>query len=197
VRAAAAAGVKGRGRWRLLFANVDDELSLFVDGRRIACDGPTAWQRSLADALAAAPVAAGGEPGDATPGDLSPVGVTVTAAEVRVARLRVLRDVYYIATGSAAAMAGREPEEESLSFPLSAGQYFMLGDNSSASKDSRAWGTPTRPLHHVDRHLIVGRALAIFWPHAIPASWSIPVRLGGVEVRLPSWPNFGRMGFVR
>jgi signal peptidase I len=190
-------GVRGRGSWRLLFANVDDELSLFVDGRRIACDGPTAWQRSLADALAAAPVAAGGEPGDATPGDLSPVGVTVTAAEVRVARLRVLRDVYYIATGSAAAMAGREPEEESLSFPLSAGQYFMLGDNSSASKDSRAWGTPTRPLHHVDRHLIVGRALAIFWPHAIPASWSIPVRLGGVEVRLPSWPNFGRMGFVR
>jgi signal peptidase I len=190
-------GVRGRGSWRLLFANVDDELSLFVDGRRIACDGATSWQRSLADALAAAPVLAGGEPGDASPGDLSPVGVTATAADVRVSALRVLRDVYYIATGSAAAMAGREPEEESLSFPLSAGQYFMLGDNSSASKDSRAWGTPTRPLHHVDRHLIVGRALAIFWPHAIPASWSIPVRLGGVEVRLPSWPNFGRMGFVR
>jgi hypothetical protein len=190
-------GVRGRGSWRLLFANVDDELSLFVDGRRIACDRPTTWQRSLEEAVAARPVAAGGEPGDTAIGDLSPIAVTAAAADVRVSSLRVLRDVYYIATGSAAAMAGREPEEEFLAFPLAAGQYFMLGDNSSASKDSRAWGTPTRPLHHVDRHLIVGRALAIFWPHAIPASWSVPVRFRGMEVRLPSWPNFGRMDFVR
>jgi len=189
--------VRGRGSWRLLFANVDDELSLFVDGRRIACDGPATWQRPLEEASAAQPVAAGGEPGDGSRGDLSPVAVTVAGADVRIARLQVLRDVYYIATGSAAAMAGLEPEEEFLAFPLAEGQYFMLGDNSSASKDSRAWGTPTRPLHHVDRHLIVGRALAIFWPHAIPASWSVPVRFRGVEVRLPSWPNFGRMRFVR
>jgi hypothetical protein len=111
--------------------------------------------------------------------------------------LRVLRDLYYVSSGTLAAFQGRDPEEAIVTYPLEADQFFMLGDNSSASKDSRAWGTPTRPLHHVDRHLIVGRALAIFWPHAIPASWSIPVRLGGVEVRLPSWPNFGRMGFVR
>jgi hypothetical protein len=39
--------------------------------------------------------------------------------------------------------------------------------------------------------------VAIFWPHAVPAAWSIPLRIGGLEVRLPSWPNFGRMGFVR
>jgi signal peptidase I len=205
VRANAAAGaaavgrssVRGRGSWTLLFANVDDELSLFVDGRRVTCDGETTWPSTLETAIAARPVAAGAQPGDREAGDLAPVGVTAEGCDVRLGRLRVLRDVYYIATGSAAAMAGHEPEEDVLSFPLAAGQYFMLGDNSSASKDSRAWGTPTEPLHHVDRHLIVGRALAIFWPHAIPAKWSVPLRFRGMEVRLPSWPNFGRMGFVR
>jgi hypothetical protein len=73
----------------------------------------------------------------------------------------------------------------------------MLGDNSSASKDSRAWGRPEDGPFHVDRHLLIGRALVIFWPHAIPAGWSVPLRLGSWEVRLPCWPNFGRMGFVR
>ena len=197
VAAAGTSRVTGTGRWRLLFANVDDELRLFVDDHPVAFDRPTTWQRPLAAAITDRPVARGGEPGDPEPGDLAPVGVTATGADVRVGGLRVLRDVYYIASGDATAMAGRTPEETHLDFPLEAGQFFMLGDNSSASKDSRAWGTHLAPLHHVDRHLIIGRALAIFWPHAVPARWSVPVRLGGLEVRLPSWPNFGRMGFVR
>jgi signal peptidase I len=185
--------VRGQGRWRILFANVDDELRLFVDGRGVGFSGPTAWTRPLQAAFAARPAVRSGTPGDTEPGDLSPAGITATAADVTVSRLRVSRDIYYIASGAAAAMAGRTPEEEYLGFPLEDGQYFMLGDNSSASKDSRAWDR----LHHVDRRLIIGRAVAIFWPHAIPASWSIPLRIGGLEVRLPSWPNFGRMGFVR
>jgi signal peptidase I len=84
-------------------------------------------------------------------------------------------------------------EKDRLEFPLAADQFFVLGDNSAASKDSRLW----LEGHHVDRDLLVGKALAIFWPHAIPASWSVPVTVGGVELRLPSWPNFGRMRYVR
>jgi hypothetical protein len=189
--------IAGRGRWRILFANVDDALTLFVDGRPVSFTGPTAWARSLEDALDLAPVLRGGTPGDAEAGDLSPVGITAAGADVRVADMQVLRDVYYIATGSADAMAGRAPEEELLAFALEPGHYFMLGDNSSASKDSRAWGTPDQPLHSVERRLLIGRALVIFWPHGIPAKWSIPVKFMGQEVRLPFWPNFGRMGFVR
>jgi signal peptidase I len=185
--------IRGRGRWRVLFANIDDELRLFVDDRAVAFSGSTAWSRSLPDAFETRPAVRSGTPGDAEPGDLSPAGITATGADLAVSRLRILRDVYYISSGAASAMAGRTPEEEYLGFPLEDGQYFMLGDNSSASKDSRAW----ERLHHVDRRLIIGRAVAIFWPHAVPAAWSIPLRIGGLEVRLPSWPNFGRMGFVR
>ena len=194
--------IAGRGRWQILFANIDEALTLFVEGRPVSFTGPTAWTRSLEDALDVGPVLRGGTPGDTAAGDLSPVGITLagstgTGADVRVTDMQVLRDVYYIASGSADAMAGRAPEEELLGFALEPSHYFMLGDNSSASKDSRAWGTPDQPLHSVERRLLIGRALVIFWPHGIPAKWSIPVKFMGQEVRLPFWPNFGRMGFVR
>jgi signal peptidase I len=189
--ATAATPVHGRGSWRIQFANVDDELSLFVDGRRIEFDAPTAWSRPLPTeppALETKPAT----PGSAVPSDLAPAGITVTAADVRVTGLRVLRDLFYIAAVDVEGN-GRVIEDDSLEFPLTEGQYLMLGDNSAASKDSRLW----LDGHHVDRRLLIGKALVVFWPHAVPASWSIPLRFRGWDLRLPSWPNFGRMRFVR
>jgi len=189
--------VRGAGTWRILFANVDDELSLFVDGRRIEFDRPTLWSRPIDEAEASLPDDRPLEPGDAEPGDLAPVGITVVGADVRVSDLRVLRDVYYIGALDIGARPGELIERDRLAFDLGADQFFVLGDNSAASKDSRAWGTPDRPLHHVDRHLIVGRALAVFWPHGVPTAWSVPLKIGTWELRLPFAPNFGRMRFVR
>ncbi|MBM4020903.1 MAG: signal peptidase I [Planctomycetes bacterium] len=190
--------VRGRGRWRVVFANVDDELSLFVDGRRATTAQPTVWTRPMEAAADTRPVVRGGRPGDSQPDDLAPVGITADAAEVTVSNLRVLRDIYYIASGTQAALLGREREEAAVSYPLAADQFFMLGDNSSASKDSRAWGTPEEPIHHVDRRLLTGRALVVFWPHAVPAPWNVKVaERCGWELRLPCLPNFGRMRFVK
>ena len=190
--------VRGRGRWRLLFTNVDDELRLYVAGRPVNFDRPSAWQRPLTAAAGNAPVVRSGAPGEREPDDLAPVGITAVGADVAVRSLRVLRDVYYIASGDYNALAGVAAEKPLFTFPpLADGQFLMLGDNSSASKDSRAWGDPQTGPFHVDRRLLIGRALVIFWPHAIPASWNIPVRLYGWEVRLPCWPNFWRMGYVR
>jgi signal peptidase I len=185
--------VRGRGSWKLLFANVDDELSLFVDGRRVGFDRPTAWTRAIVDVPSARPTRTEPVPGSAEPSDLAPVGITVDGAGVRVQGLRVLRDTYYIGAIDVGTRPGEILEEDRIEFALAADQFFVLGDNSAASKDSRLWLTG----HHVDRELLIGKALAIFWPHAIPASWSVPVKIGGAELRLPSWPNFGRMGFVR
>ena len=43
------------------------------------------------------------------------------------------------------------------------GMYFMLGDNSSSSRDSRYWG-------FVPRDDVIGKALVIFWP---PRRWKV------------------------
>jgi signal peptidase I len=40
---------------------------------------------------------------------------------------------------------------------IPAGEFYVLGDNSSSSHDSRFWG-------FVPRRLVIGRAICIFWP---------------------------------
>jgi signal peptidase I len=74
-------------------------------------------------------------------------------------------------------------------FPLEEDQFFPLGDNSPQSEDARFWMMPMPdntlvPHHYVERDLLIGKALLIYWPH----TWNRPV---------PFWPNFGRMGRIR
>ena len=188
----ATTAVRGLGSWTILFANVDDELRLFVDGSRVAFDRPTSREDPLQQAIEAEPLEQFVAPGDPTASDLAPAGIAAEAASVRVRDMRVLRDVYYLGT-VLGARASEFDERERLDFPLEAGQYFVLGDNSSASKDSRLWNDG----HHVDRRLLIGKAMLVFWPHAVPASWALPLKIGRFDLRLPSWPNFARMRFVR
>ena len=50
--------------------------------------------------------------------------------------------------------------------------YFMMGDNSRNSLDSRYWGT-------VARKNIVGKALFIFWP--VSRRWGLTDRMKPIE----------------
>ena len=59
--------------------------------------------------------------------------------------------------------------------------YFMLGDNSPCSKDSRGWGRmiPTwdesdRKPWEVPRQLLTGKAFYVYWPHGVPIWPDIP-----------------------
>jgi len=81
-----------------------------------------------------------------------------------------------------------------VSFDVKDGQLFVLGDNSPESADCRLWasntidrGIPGGP--YLDRALLIGRAVSVFWPH----SW------GGIPglPKLPGWPNFRDMRLVR
>ncbi len=72
---------------------------------------------------------------------------------------------------------------------LGTDQYLALGDNSSNSEDCRSWGRPDgnwpggRVPPCVDRSLILGKAVSVYWPHGknIPGT------------RLPFVPNFAKM----
>jgi signal peptidase I len=80
-----------------------------------------------------------------------------------------------------------------ISFSLGADQFFPLGDNSPESQDARSWGNVNRSVDftepfyappYVERDLLIGKALLIYWPHA----WNRPI---------PFTPNFKRMGVIR
>ena len=45
-------------------------------------------------------------------------------------------------------------------------QFFVLGDNSAQSSDGRLW----IGQYWVERELLIGKALFIYWPHG----WKIP-----------------------
>ncbi len=47
-------------------------------------------------------------------------------------------------------------------------QFFVLGDNSAQSSDGRLW----KGEYWVDRELLIGKALFIYWPHG----WASSVR---------------------
>lgn len=192
-RPSAVTPLKGPGRHSVRFSNCDNELLLWVDDRLVAFDAPTAY-RDLGNAKPHAT-------------DLAPAGAASKGAAVRIGHLRLMRDLYYVAQiGDADRQRimdydARYPLDDSplddsrsgdvrhhVDFRLGADQFFVLGDNSAKSKDSRLWGDE----YWVGRELLIGKALFIYWPH----SWN-EIRTPWVNVPFPYFPNFHRMELVR
>jgi signal peptidase I len=208
LRPVAQTSFRGAAEHRVLFANADDELRLWIDGDLAEFDAPTIYN--------------GQELGANVPTreDLTPARIGVRGGEFRASSLRLLRDIYYIAdradprgpdrptsayeyeTISDLIRLGPEgiselladPEKfsrftlpKSVDFKLEADQFLMLGDNSPRSSDSRLW----RPNEHfVHRDLLAGKAFYIYWPHGLD-------HLPGTDIWVPLFPNFARMRLVR
>jgi signal peptidase I len=95
--------------------------------------------------------------------------------------------------------------EHSVEFPpLKSDEFFVLGDNSPASLDSRLWDD----THAVPRHAMLGKAFFIYWPHGVPflnggEGFPITYHRGGTgddrypKMRLPFYPNIPRMERIR
>ncbi len=206
--------VQGAGRYRLMLANCDDQLVLWVNRRVVTFDGPTTY-------LPDRDVKPQWSPEDA--GDLEPAGIGADGVELAVSRLRLYRDVYYIsATYRTRTDTDYEdyideqeireifasPDKWSerrfnnrqedlfdnrrayVEFDLGDGEFFPLGDNSPQSRDARLWsqgghiGLGRNPPPFVRRDLLTGKALLVYWPHP----WNAPI---------PYFPNFQRMGLIR
>lgn len=81
-------------------------------------------------------------------------------------------------------------------------EYFMLGDNTTASKDSRLWDEfgahltargEAFQLGTVPRDQLIGKAFFVYWPSGFPIEW-LP--------RVGNWnwsviPDVGRMRWIR
>jgi signal peptidase I len=98
-----------------------------------------------------------------------PVRFAARGLAARVERPRLYRDVYY--TSRSADKPCR----------LGAGEYFMLGDNSQVSLDSRRW-----PDGAVPERLLLGRPLIVHLP-----STQLKLRIGeGIRyIRVPDFPR--------
>ena len=84
-----------------------------------------------------------------------PLAIGSNGLDVKIASLRVYRDVYYTHPIGASGRWGLEGQAH-----LSGGGWFVLGDNSPISEDSRTW--PTGPV--VPQNLLIGKPLLVHFP---------------------------------
>lgn len=206
--------ISGPGKHRFRFANVDHQLLLWIDGSLIQFDQATVY--SLPDA------AEQPQEDDLQPVGIGSKGAALVVSHLRLCRdiyyiaesagqghngeatphysLRGFTDIpFQNLTLESVPRFFSDPSQWDLftqrrhvEFLLEKDQFFMLGDNSAASKDSRLWLSDSGPhvQYFVDRELLIGKALFIYWPH----SWNV---VPGTPIPFPFFPNFPRMGFVR
>ncbi len=163
--------------WPLVieFGHVDYRVYLKLDNRELLSTSDADYAPDLAE-LRSSPRRA-------------PVGLSLAASGVRLELhgLRIDRDVYYTRSAQTRRAFPGHP------FTLNDGEFFVLGDNSPDSHDSREW-TARGPHLRADyrpgtvlRSQIVGPAAFVYLPGLLP------VEPGG---RLLV-PDLGRTRFVR
>lgn len=200
--------VQGAGTWKLRFANVDNQLTLWVDDEAVEFDGDTSYDSPA--------------PWRPRKADLTPVAIGTHGAAIVARHLRILRDTYYVAPEQ-----GMDFMSDYLKNPfitiqpvyhglqdflsderkwdvfynlrhrdlpdnaprLADDEFLAMGDNSPNSLDGRMWGP-------VKRELLIGKAFFVYWPHAWPTYPSIPIKFRGREIRIPFYPNVGRMRWI-
>lgn len=107
-----------------------------------------------------------------------PARFGVRGLDVRVSDLKLFRDIYYTESRSRHGI-GRP-------FELHEDEFFVLGDNSPVSHDSRRWERPT-----VNRSYLIGKPFLVHLPSK-PGN----LRVGNREMHL-RMPDFERIRFLR
>ena len=213
----ASAPIKGLSVGRasaVVFQRLDQRMSIRMNDREVVS---LEWEWTPLERLANVTGQRGGSTDAAAllgPGARTAMAAltwTFSGAPVSLTAMSLDRDLYY-RRGLLHARSMRNPPNagnEALVQPgtpgygthpdklaaLGPGEYFVLGDNSARSLDSRLWGAPSplvaeqinpRPFV-VDRRLLIGKAWLVYYP--APHS----LKQGGMGLI----PDFGRLRFIR
>lgn len=122
------------------------------------------------------------------------IAVSGQGSAFQFKQVAIFRDVHYT-NSQGSNKPGRGTEGQGNEYTLKKDEFFVLGDNSPQSHDSRFWELPGKrngraepyPAGVVPRDYLIGRAFFVYWP-------------GGFH--LGDWisyaviPNFGNMRFI-
>lgn len=186
------------------FWHVDQTMAIYIDGERVAY---LEYEWSPMERLQHATGSMENEQALAAAGrgliNETSLRWHFEGSPVTLHRVRVDRDLYY---RSASLESNRRLDSDDLSGPgfgthpdrlatLGPDHFFMLGDNSQASLDSRLWGYPHELIATqvdpapfvVNRRLLLGKAWVVYFPAPHP------VTDGGINIV----PDFGRLRYIR
>ncbi len=228
--AKAKTNLRGAGTHRFKFANVDDRLVLWIDDTLVPFGEAAEYAR---------PQLEGPDVGDLSPAGIGLKGAKGTVSELLLRRdiyyraERIADDDRFSERDNSGEVfdgfvrpqlrdALTNPKEYARIYdekarpiefaPLYDDEFFVMGDNSPRSQDSRLWSNRRKAdnRHAVPRHAFVGKAFMIYWPHGIPfmnggkgypiVNHTVPVgpngQKGAVEnypaYTFPFYPQFGR-----
>jgi len=155
------------------FANVDHQLIFKVGSEELSFD-------------------MGREPNAAGPiiAKIEPEVKIFGAGKLQLSHIAIYRDVHYTDTGEPGLCRGGPGHP----FKLGKDEFFVLGDNSPESYDSRWWNQPGKGNYGkfyregaVPRDYLIGKAMFVYWPSGFRPYPGFPV---------PVIPDVGRMRFI-
>lgn len=113
-----------------------------------------------------------------------PVSIGAIGVTAEVTQLELLRDIYYTDPRKAYGNSPGQPRVWAAGqpFQLNEDEYFVLGDNSAFSDDSRLW--TASPVVH--RRMLIGKPMIVHLPYRVSES------ISGFQV-----PDFHRIRYIR
>jgi signal peptidase I len=178
---------------RVEFENVDHRVTLRLDGKDVFQTNDDQYApnvKALLDRYFDRSERAQFEP--------PAVSIEAARQQAQLSHVSLWRDVYYTPHGyRAESLHQGSPEKPiKLGQGLDANEYFVLGDNSAASADSRLWTHPVNLENEgglqvlegrVPGRFMLGKAFFVYWPAGYrPLTNQAPAVV----------PNFGEMRFI-